>query len=71
MEIKNLYPELEIFQVPTTKAILNTGNASEPYPYNKSFSEVETNNFCIIHSSGTTGELETKNKNWKLLQWII
>ncbi|KAJ5736726.1 acetyl-CoA synthetase-like protein [Penicillium malachiteum] len=55
MEIKNLYPDLKIFQVPATSTILTESSGLKSYPYNKTFDEVETDNCCIIHSSGTTG----------------
>lgn len=57
MELKELYPDLETFEVPSVKLILTDGSGLTPYHYEKTYEEVEDEPMCIIHSSGTTGEL--------------
>lgn len=56
MELKALHPELQTFQVPSIKSILASENGVSPYPYNKSYHEMEESTACFIHSSGTTGK---------------
>ncbi|KAJ5992946.1 acetyl-CoA synthetase-like protein [Penicillium sp. IBT 35674x] len=55
LELKELYPDLEIFQVPSVKLMLADEGGLTPYPYEKTYEEVEDEPMCIIHSSGTTG----------------
>ncbi|KAJ5650094.1 uncharacterized protein N7484_003817 [Penicillium longicatenatum] len=55
LEIKELYPDLEIFQVPSVKMMLADESGLTPYRYEKTYEEVEDTTMCIIHSSGTTG----------------
>lgn len=56
LELKELYPDLEIFQVPSVKLMLADEGGVTPYHYVKTYDEVEDETMCIIHSSGTTGE---------------
>ncbi|KAJ5257252.1 hypothetical protein N7478_013356 [Penicillium angulare] len=55
MELKALHPELQTFQIPPMKTILTRESRVSPYPYNKSYHEMEESTACFIHSSGTTG----------------
>ncbi|KAJ6092951.1 hypothetical protein N7486_008240 [Penicillium sp. IBT 16267x] len=55
LELKELYSDLEIFQVPSVKLMLADESGLTPYRYEKSYEEAEDMTMCIIHSSGTTG----------------
>lgn len=53
LEIKDLRPDLDAFEIPSLTEMLENHTAFYPFP--KSFEEVENDTAFIIHSSGTTG----------------
>ncbi|KAJ5745729.1 hypothetical protein N7520_010911 [Penicillium odoratum] len=55
MEIKNLASDLETLEIPTMTTIFSSEDGLRHYPYEKSYAGAETETFCTIHSSGTTG----------------
>ncbi|GAD93051.1 hypothetical protein PVAR5_1651 [Paecilomyces variotii No. 5] len=55
LEIKTLFPSLEIFKVPTVKTVLTDEGGLRQYVYNKSYVDAENDTCCVLHSSGTTG----------------
>lgn len=59
LEIKGLFPSLEVFRVPTLKEILSNEGGQRSYAYTKSYADAENETLCIIHSSGTTGRCMT------------
>ncbi|OJJ69834.1 hypothetical protein ASPBRDRAFT_45119 [Aspergillus brasiliensis CBS 101740] len=54
-ELKQLRPELEIFEIPALDAILNREEGPRFYPFTQSYEEAEDEVFLIVHSSGSTG----------------
>lgn len=55
LEIQALSQDLEVFQVPTTKSLLNDEGGLHHYAHTKAYAEAEDDVVFIIHSSGTTG----------------
>ncbi|KAJ6102213.1 hypothetical protein N7486_004640 [Penicillium sp. IBT 16267x] len=54
LEIQSFTPGIEVFEVPSLKAMLAAGDVGS-YPFPKTFAEAEDDTALIIHSSGTTG----------------
>jgi hypothetical protein len=52
-EIKKEMPELRTWQLPSISEMLEAEH--KPYPYAKTYAEVEDETAVIIHSSGSTG----------------
>ncbi|KAJ5811852.1 hypothetical protein N7474_008153 [Penicillium riverlandense] len=55
LETQCLSPDVDVFEVPTLKAMLSDGGGFRSYPSPNSFAEACDEPVCIIHSSGTTG----------------
>ncbi|KAJ5364757.1 uncharacterized protein N7496_010470 [Penicillium cataractarum] len=55
LEIQELCPNVEIFQVPTLQQMFGDKNGRRSYIYQEAYDDVENHPICIIHSSGTTG----------------
>ena len=55
IELKQLRPELHLFQLPSLDAILESTEGFRSYPFTQSYEEVEDEVFLIVHSSGSTG----------------
>ncbi|MCJ1283549.1 hypothetical protein MMC26_002879 [Xylographa opegraphella] len=45
---------MKVLDLPELDELLNA-EATEPYPYNKTFEESVTDPFCLLHTSGSTG----------------
>ncbi|RAL04515.1 acetyl-CoA synthetase-like protein [Aspergillus ibericus CBS 121593] len=54
-ELKQLRPELDLFQLPSLDDILESEEGIRPYPFTQSYDEAEDEVFLIVHSSGSTG----------------
>ncbi|KAL4894587.1 hypothetical protein BDV59DRAFT_200924 [Aspergillus ambiguus] len=55
LEIQDLCPNVEIFQISTLQQMLADADGQRPYIYQEAYDDVEDQTICIIHSSGTTG----------------
>lgn len=67
VEIQELCPNVEIFQIPTLQQMLANGNGRRSYIYEEAYDDVESHTICIIHSSGTTGKDMLSSTRLKLL----
>ncbi|PYI00449.1 thioester reductase [Aspergillus sclerotiicarbonarius CBS 121057] len=54
-ELKQLRPELDLFQLPSLEDILTSEEGIGSYPFTQSYDEAEDEVFLIVHSSGSTG----------------
>ncbi|KAK5796746.1 hypothetical protein VI817_006030 [Penicillium citrinum] len=54
-EIEAIHQNLDTFHIPSLTSLLGDKSGLRPYPYAKSYPEVEDDVVFIIHSSGTTG----------------
>ncbi|PWY92969.1 acetyl-CoA synthetase-like protein [Aspergillus sclerotioniger CBS 115572] len=55
IELQQLRPELDLFQLPSLDAILESEEGLRSYPFTQSYEEAEDEVFLIVHSSGSTG----------------